>query len=159
MAEAAEFVARHLILAGARKARAYLCDKAWHHHCVDVRAGEQETVHRIRARQAELYRRVGRHADAVRHEIILLGDHAHCRRAVGLDRGAEIAFDELTGEMQRLRLDDLDIARGMQSAGDPGNDDHRHHDGQHPRHQDYPALLRAVYDLLRDDAVRKRPRS
>ena len=56
----------------------------------------------------------------MRHEIILLGDQTHRSRAVGLDRGAEIAFDELAGEMQCLRVDDLDIAGGVQRAGDAG---------------------------------------
>ena len=74
----------------------------------------------VGAGQAEFHRRVRRHADAMRHEIILLGDEPHRGRAVGLDRRAKIALDELAAEMQSQRVDDLDIAGRVQRAGDAG---------------------------------------
>ena len=100
MTEAAKLVTRHLVLARLGEARAHLGDEARHDHRVDVGVGEQEAVHDIGAGQAELHRRIRRHADAMRHEIILLGNQPHRGGAVGLDRRAEIALDELAAEMQ-----------------------------------------------------------
>jgi hypothetical protein len=92
----------------------------------------------------------------MRHEIILLANQSHRCGAVGLDCGAEIAFDELAAEMERQRLDDLDIARRVQRAGDAGYNDDRHHDGEHRRHDHDPAALGAGNDRFRNDAVRER---
>lgn len=89
-------------------------------------------------------------------EIVLFANEPHSGRAVGLDRGAEIAFDELAAEMQRLRLDYLDIAGRVQRAGNAGNDDHRHHDDEHGRHDDDPPILGAGYNLFGNDTVRER---
>ncbi len=156
MTEAAKLVTRHLVLARLGEARAHLGNEAGHHHGVDIGVGEQEAVHDIGAGQAELDGRIRRHANAMRHEIILLANEPHRGRAVGLDRGAEIAFDELAAEMQGQRLDDLDIAGRVQRAGDAGYDDDRHHDGEHRRHDHHPAILGAGDDLFRNDAVRER---
>jgi hypothetical protein len=156
MTEAAELVTRHLVLARLGKARPHLGNKAGHHHRVDIGVGEQEAMHDIGAGQPELHRRICRHADAMRHEIILLANEPDCGGAVWLDGRAEIALHELAAEMERQRLDDLDIARRVQRAGDAGYDEDHHHDGEHHRHDHEPAALGAGDDRFRDDAVRER---
>ena len=113
-------------------------------------------MHDIGAGQAELHRRTHRHADAMRHEIILLGNEPHSGGAVGLDRRAEIALDELATEMQGQGLDDLDIAGGVQCTGDAGYDHNRHHDGEHRPHEHDPAALGTGDDTFGNDAVGER---
>jgi hypothetical protein len=110
MTEPAKFVARHLVLAWLGEARAHLGDEAGHDHRVDVGIGQQKAVHDIGAGEAESHRRVRRHADAMRYEIVLRRDEAHRRAAVRCHRRAEVAFDEFAGEMECLRIDYLDIA-------------------------------------------------
>src|SRR6516225_12275396 len=111
MPEPAKLVTRHHVLARLGETGAHFSDKAGHHHRVDIGVREKKTVHGIGAGQAELYRRVRRHANAMRHEIILFADEPYHRRAIRLDRRAEIALGELAAEMERKRFDDLDIAR------------------------------------------------
>ena len=156
MTEPAKLVARHLVHARLGETGAHLSDKARHHHRVDVSVGEQEAMHDIGAGQAELHRRVRRHADAMRYEIILFADQPHSSGAVGFDRGAEFALGELAAEMQGQRVDELDIARRVQRAGDPGDDDDPHHHYERRRHDHGPVALGAGDDLFRNNAVRER---
>src|SRR2546427_498008 len=110
MTETTILVARHVVLARAGEARAHLCDKAWHDHGVDVRMGEEETMHDVGAGEAELHRRIRRNADAPWHEAILYANESHRDRTVRLARRPEIALGELAPEMERLRVDRLDVA-------------------------------------------------
>ena len=156
MTKTAELVARHLVLSGRGEARAYLRYKAGHHHGVDVGTGKQKAMHDIGAGEAEFHRRLRRHLNAARYEVILTGDDSHGGGAVRFESGAEIALDKLALEVERLRVHALDIAGRVQRAGYPGDDDDRHHDAEHGRHHHEPAVLGTRDDLLRDDAVRKR---
>ena len=113
-------------------------------------------MHNVCAGQAELHRCLRRHADTMRHKIILLANQPHCGGAVGLDRGAEVALDELAAEMQGQRLDDFDIAGRVQRAADACYNDDRHHDGEHQRHDHGPVALGADYDRFRNDAIGER---
>ena len=72
-----------------------------------------EAVDRIGAGGAERDRRVGRHHQALRRERVLLRDQAHGDLAVGADRGAEVALDELARQVQRA-------ARSIVSTRDGG---------------------------------------
>ncbi len=156
--EAAELMAWHRVFAGQSEARAHLRDEARDHHGVDVGVGDEKAVHDIGAGDAERHRCGGRHSNAAWHELVLLGDDPHHDGTIGLDGAAEIALDKLAMEMERLRVDDLDIAGWMQRPVDAGRDNDRHHDGEHDRHDQEPALLGAGDDLRRDDAVRQRPK-
>src|SRR5262249_60687558 len=95
MADAAELVAWHEMLAGPIKASGQGGDVAWNEHGVDVGALDKEAVDCVGARRAENDRRVGRHDDALRREGVLLADDAHRHRTIRLGRTAEIALDEL----------------------------------------------------------------
>ena len=94
--------------------------------------------------------------NAVRHEIILLGNDAHGSGTVGLDRRAEIALDEFALQMKGRRVDDFDIAGWVQPIDDAGHDNDRHHDDEHRRHDLEPKVLGASDDLLRNDTVWRR---
>jgi hypothetical protein len=59
----------------------------------DVGAGNAKTDEPIRGNQ-----------NAFGNEVKLLGDEAHRDGSVGLDRGAQITFDELTMQVQRQRI-------------------------------------------------------
>jgi hypothetical protein len=83
----------------------------------------------------------GRHDDALRHERILLRDQAHRHLAVGIDRGAEVALDELARQVQRLRVDDLDSRRRHRRPVQAGEHHHRDQRDDDDAHEDGPAPL------------------
>src|SRR5258708_2202824 len=120
MTEAAILVTRHHVVARSGESGPHLGDEARYHHGVDVGIGEQESMYDMVAGQAELHRRIRRHYDASRHEIILLAYEPHCDRAVGLQRRPQVALNELAFEMKRPRIDHLDIAGRMQPADKGG---------------------------------------
>src|SRR5262249_32329609 len=107
MADTAELVAWHEMLAGPIKACGQGGDVAWNEHSVYVGALDKEAVDCVGACRAENDRRVRRHDDALRREGVLLADDAHRHRTIRLGRTAEIALDELAINMQRGRIDGL----------------------------------------------------
>ena len=72
----------------------------------------------------------------------------------GLDRRAEIAFGEFALQMQRYRIDRLDIAWRVERVSDVGDNDDDHHHGEHPEHDDEPTPLGAIDLVLRNDPAR-----
>jgi hypothetical protein len=76
-----------------------------------------------------------------RRERVLLPNPAHGDGAVGLERAAEVAFDEFPAEMQGARVDGLDAAlrHGPLMLPREGRYDHeQHHDHDRDRG---PAVL------------------
>ena len=101
VAHAAEFVAGHRAVRQAVEARREARDIARHQHEIDVGPVDQKAMHDVGAGGAERDRRIGGHDDALRREGILLADRAHGHRAVRPRGAAEVALDELAGQMQR----------------------------------------------------------
>jgi hypothetical protein len=127
MAIAAEFVARHVVDAGAAEGGANFGDEAGNHHGVHVGRGKQEAVDDIGAAEAEFHRRIDGNPRTIRNESVLFGDQSHRDRSVGLDGCAKIALGELAAEMQGHRVDRLHIARRMKRTADAGHHNNRHH--------------------------------
>ena len=101
VAGAAEFVARHMPLAGRIEAGGENRDVTRHQHEIDVRLFDQKAMHDIGAGGAERDRDTGRHDDTGRGERVLLADRPHGDRSVRFERAAEIALDEFPSQMQR----------------------------------------------------------
>ena len=82
-------------------------------------------MHDVGAGSAERDRRIGWHDDAGWREGVLLADGSHGDGAVGLDRAAQIAFDEFSAEMQGARVGSLDAAlrHGPQTERGKGRHD------------------------------------
>jgi hypothetical protein len=68
--------------------------------------------------------------DAGRREGILLADRSHGDGAVGLDRAAQIAFDEFAAEMQGPRVGGLDAALWHGPVIERGKGRHDDHERQ-----------------------------
>ena len=101
MSRAAKFTARGLIFASAGKlkfSRGHRSRQSLHHI---VSAREREGMHRIGARNPEMNRNPGGNQNAMWNEQVLLRNHAHGHRAVGVLLGSEIVFDKLPGEVKR----------------------------------------------------------
>ena len=104
-------------------------------------------MHHVAAGDAECDGRIRRHQDAFRREGVLLADGAHGDGAVGLDRAAQIAIDELAREMEGARIDGLDEALRQGGLLQPGEDGHGHEQD----HEDDRVYRPAVLDAL--DAI------
>ena len=101
MAGAAEFLAWHQVIARFVERRLNNRDtKPGTSIMLMLVPLDQKAVHDIGAGGAEGHRRAGGYGDAGWREGILLADGADGDRAVRFDGSAEIAFDELAGEMQ-----------------------------------------------------------
>ncbi len=96
MSRTAKFAARHLVFAGTRKLKLRLADRTWQNLYSVVGAVEGERVYRIRAGDAKMNRNPGGNQNAVRDEQILLRDHAHRNRAIGILLSSKIVLHELS---------------------------------------------------------------
>ncbi len=88
------------------------------------------------------------HEQALRRERILLRDDAHGHRAVGLDRAAEVALDELARHVQRFGPHRLHARRRHHRPLQPRVD---HHPDEHQDDHDderRPAPLDALGDIV-----------
>ena len=141
MAGAAEFLTWHQVIARFVERRLNNGYEARDQHHVDVGALDQKAVHDIGAGGAEGHRRAGGYGDAGWREGILLAEGADSDRAVRIDGSAEIAFDELAGEMQGAEVNRFDSCLGhrqLMNAGERSEHDHQAHDADR---DDGPAPL------------------
>src|SRR5271163_4446129 len=149
MTETTKFITRHFVISRAREACQYIADVARHHHGVGVGALYEETVCHVGAGQPKTNGCSSWYYGALRNEHVLFGDNADGDRAIRLDGGAEVAFDEFALEVQGSRVDGFHIAQGMQHLRDTGEHDNCQHHAEHARRAKEPAALRLVDDSFR----------
>jgi len=110
---AAEFMAGNLELSRFGKGKGRFGNGAWNRPESIVRAQETEPVHRVRARNSKPYRNTGRDDNALRHEDILLCNHAHSERPFGIFGYPQIAFDEFSVQMERCGVGSVAASEGV----------------------------------------------
>src|SRR5579872_918360 len=96
MARAAKLPASRLVLAGLRKLQLRLCNHARNRFDRIWSAPNGKCVHIIGARNPQMNRNSGRDNHAVWYEQILLRNHAHRDRAIGILLGAKVVFYKLS---------------------------------------------------------------
>ena len=138
MAQAAIFVAGHQKIARARKLGMDLRHKAWDHHRVDVGPGYEQAMYDVRRGKAKRDPSIGRNGDTLRHEHELGRDRANSHRAIACHRCAEIMLGELSGEMKRLRINPLDIARRIDADRECREQDHAQGRSDEDTHAERP---------------------
>ena len=77
------------------------------------RAGDLESVRRVRAGDAKPDGSAGRHGHARGYKNILLGDHAHGGRTIRAANRAEVALDELSSQVQGCGIDSVPAVKKM----------------------------------------------
>jgi hypothetical protein len=114
VARTAKFAARSFIFTGLGKLQHRIVNVAGRSLYRVIRAQDCKRVHRVGAGDSQMNRSSGRQQYAVRDEQILLRDHAHGERTVGVLLSAEIVFDELTCDVQGKWIDSARAAKHLQ---------------------------------------------
>lgn len=105
MSRSAKLAARHFIFARMWKLKLRLADRAGQDLDFIVSAIEGKRVHRVGAGDAKMNGNSSRNQNAMGDEQVLLCDHAHCNRAIGILLSAKIVLDELSSKVEGQRID------------------------------------------------------
>ncbi len=113
MSRTAKFPANGFVISCARELKLSHADRARQHFHGILRAIEGERVDGVGTGNPQMNRNPGRNQNAMRHEQILLGNHAHGYRAIRILLGSKIILDKLPREVKGQRIN---VVRASQKA-------------------------------------------
>ncbi len=113
VSRSAKFVARHLIFTRMRELKLRLADRSWQDLDGVPAAIDRKRMDHVGASDAKMDRDPCGNQNAMRDEKVLLSNHAHGDRAIGILLGSEVILGELSPQVKRQRID---VARALQKT-------------------------------------------